>query len=751
MSTAANPVLSSQYPEDILNAARQQWAQLPDVSRRSFLKIAGVAGGGLAIGFTLVPKGLAQESAGLVELNAYVRISPEGKIYIYNKNPEVGQGIKTALPMIIAEELDAAWPDVVVEQSPIDGRLYGAQFAGGSLSIPMNWDAMRQAGATARAMLVAAAAEQWGVDAADLRTADSRVIKPSGESLSYGELANAAAKMSVPDVKSLKLKERNEYKLLGKRVTGVDNHKLVTGQPLFGIDQRHPNMSYAVYEKCPAVGGKVKNANLDEIKTLKGVKDAFVLEGTGLPTEVMPGVAIIADSTWSAFQAKKRLKVEWDLSEASTDSWSELQKQAMELAKTSGSESLRNDGDVDAAMASAAKTIESVYTYHFVHHANLEPQNCTAHFKDGAIELWAPSQTPGSAVPLVAKVVGIPADKVTLNQLRIGGGFGRRLMNDYVCEVAAIAQRVDGPVKLQWTREDDMAHDFYRPGAFHSLKGAVSADGKLAAWQNHFISFTADGKRPASGADLPATEFPALAIENYRATQTLLPLQTPTGPWRAPGSNTRAWVMQSFIHELAVAAGRDHRDFLIELMGEPRLLGGSPRGGALNTGRAVDVIKLATEKAGWGKQLPAGRALGLAFYYSHQGHVAEVAEVSVDANKKVTVHKVVVAADVGPIVNLSGAENQMEGAAVDGVSTMMGLDITMENGAIEQSNFHQYPILRMAKAPKVETYFLQSDNSPTGLGEPGFPPLAPAVCNAIFAATGHRVKTLPISREGFTV
>lgn len=738
--------------EQILVAAQQQ---LGGLKRRTFLKVTGVAGGGLTLGFGLVGKGYAEDAEELNAINAYVRITPAGKVYIYSKNPEVGQGIKTSLPLLIAEEMDAAWDDVTVEQAPINAQLYGQQLAGGSLSIPWNFMPMRQAGATVRAMLVAAAAQQWSVDASTLRTEDTHVINAAGEKLNYGELASLAATMPVPEADTLTLKERSEWKLLGKHVTGVDNQALVTGQPLFGIDQNIPGMVYAVYEKCPGLGGKVKSANLDEIKAMSGVRDAFILEGNGVKTQLNPGVAIIADSTWSAFQAKRKLKVEWDESTASKDTTSELYAQGYELAKErKGSDPGADNGDVDTAFANATKTVEGVYRYNFVHHANLEPQNCTASYKDGAIEMWAPTQLPGAGTGDVAATIGIDASKIKINQLRIGGGFGRRLMNDFMCEVAAISKHIEMPVKLQWTREDDMAFDYFRVAGMHSLKGSVDADGKLSGWENHYITFldpSNPGGAAMSGGALSPSEFPAGCVDNYRATTSSLPFTTRCGPWRAPGANSIAWVVQSFLHEMSQAAGRDHKDFLLEVMGEPRMLaGGNPMFGSLNTGRAADVIKLAAEKAGWGKQMPAGRALGLSFHYSHQGHVAQVADVSVDANKKVTLHNVVVAADVGPIVNMSPSLNQVEGGVVDGFSTMMGLEIDFEDGRAQQTNFHQYPLLRLAKAPKVEVHFIQSDNPPTGLGEPSLPPLAPAVTNAIAAVTGERVRTMPLSQEGYS-
>ena len=734
---------------DAVTGERQRFVDGPlridKLDRRQFMKLTGLVGGGLMLAFTL-PR--ASAAGGPLQPNGYVRIDGDG-ITLFAKNPEVGQGVKTSLPMIIAEELDAAWDDVTVVQSPIDAEVYGMQFAGGSMSIPMNWTTLRQAGATARAMLVGAAAKRLDVAAAELTTADSHVVhKSSGRKLAYTELAAEAAEMPVPDAASLKLKSTAEFRLLGKRITGVDNEALVRGEPLFGIDQSVPGMKIAVYQKCPAIGGKAKSANLDAVKAMPGVHDAFILDGNGNAMDLLPGVAIVADSTWAAIRAKRALTVDWDETEASKDSWGDAVARAEALRSQTG-ESVVDEGDVDAAFAAADERVSGYYTYHFVSHAQLEPQNCTAAFADGAIELWAPTQTPGSGIDAVARTLGIDKSKVTVNQLRIGGGFGRRLYNDFMCEAAAISQRAGVPVKLQWTREDDMAYDLYRAGGFHQLEGSLDADGKVTGWRDHFITFANDG-RPVSGGALRPGIFPSGLVDNVRFEQTALDWKNRCAAWRAPGANVFGFVVQSFVHELAAAAGRDHLDVLLEIFGEPRWLGqGNPQ--TLNTERAANVVKLAAEKAGWGREMPDGRALGLAFYFSHMGHIAEVADVSVADDKRIKVHKVTVAADVGPIVNLSGAENQMQGSVVDGLSTMLGLSVTFENGRVQQSNFDNYPLLRMPATPKVDVHFVDSDFSPTGLGEPALPPLAPAVCNAIFTATGHRIRTLPISEEGYSV
>jgi isoquinoline 1-oxidoreductase beta subunit len=740
------------------------------LSRRGFLKVAGGAAGGLVLGLSMGAPGEAQaQSAGPPPRpfapGAFVRVAPDGKITLISKNPEIGQGIKTGFGVILAEELDAKWSDVTVEQAEVNRAVYGTQIAGGSMSIPRAWDELRYAGAGARAMLVAAAAQRWGVPASDLTTSDSTVIHAaSGRKASYGSLATAAAALPVPDIQSLKLKARKDYTLIGKRFTGVDNAALVRGQPLFALDAQLPGMKYASIAKCPSVGGKAKSFNADEIKKLPGILDAFIVEGTPPVTDVMktgvlPGVAIIGKSTWAVFSARKALKIEWDTSTASKDSWTDFVKQAKALASnTQGEVVVKTKGDVDKALAAAktnTKTVEAFYQFGFVSHAQLEPQNTVAWFKDGSVELWAPMQLPDPA--LVAAAAGLPADKVKLNQMRVGGGFGRRLMNDFVCEAAYLSRRVEGPVQVVWTREDDMRHDAYRVGGFMGYRAGLDAQGKLSAFDAHMVSFkdTASGK-VSKGGGISPSEFPADYVDDYRASQSLLPLSTPTVWWRAPGASTMAWVQQSFLHEVAVAAGRDHVEFLLELFGRkagkaaepPQSMPGTPSFPGLDPDRAIGVIKLAADKAGWGKPLPKGHHLGVAFYFSHLGHIAEVAEVSVDASKTITVHRVTVAADVGPVINLSAAENQCEGSVVDAIGTMT-LEVTIEDGAAQQTNFDRYPLPRMAISPQVDVHFVRSEHSPTGLGEPVFPPVVPAICNAIYAATGHRIRTLPVTQEGF--
>jgi isoquinoline 1-oxidoreductase beta subunit len=746
-----------------LSALMQEVRAMPagnaslNLGRRSFIKLAGAGVAGLVLGFRFGGTAFAADEPAdstTQSLNAFIRIAPDNTITIYSKAPEIGQGIKTSFGVIIADELDADWANVVMEQAEINSKVYGYQGSGGSTSIPRAWDQLRQAGAGAKAMLVAAAAKQWEVDASEITSQDSVLTHAaSGRSVTYGSLATAAAQMPVPDPKSLKLKSRAEYRLIGKRYRGVDDPKVVSGQPLFGIDVQRPGMVYANFTKCPAAGGKVRSFNAEEIKAQRGVLDAFALDGTGLPIEVMPGVAIIAKDTWSAFQAKEKLRIDWDLSEASKDSSSQFAVQAKQIAQNFPDKRDADVGDVDQSFAKAAKTVEAYYEYPFAAHVPLEPMNTTAHWHDGVMELWVPTQQPDRGLPLVAKVAGVTQDKIVMHQTRVGGGFGRRLVNDYTCEAAAIARKVNAPVKLQWTREDDFGHDFYRPAGYHQLKGAIDADGKLDAWQEHFITFTADGKKESTGANLTENLKYSIKAPNLRRATTMFPLKIPTGSWRAPGDCAQVFAAQGFMHEMALAANRDHVEFLIDAVNRsvPEL---APKDKSVNFSpkRASDVIQMCADKAGWGKTLPAGSGIGLSWCYSHAGHTAQAVELSVDAKKRIKIERIVAVLDVGPIIDMAGSEAQAQGASTDALSTAMGLKIDIENGVIRQQNYNAYPILRMPFAPMtIDAYFIQSDNPPTGMGEPAFPALAPALGNAIFAATGERVRRMPLSDLGYAL
>jgi isoquinoline 1-oxidoreductase beta subunit len=566
---------------------------LENAGRRDFFRKSALAGGGLVLGFYLnvadsaakrVAKPSTMSETGEFKPNAFIHIAPNGTVTLISKQPEIGQGIKTSLPMIIAEELEVNWKDVVIVQGDLD-PIYGSQSAGGSRSTPTNYEEFHKLGATARTMLIQAAAETWKVPASELIAHDSAVHHSlSGRKLGYGQLVAKAATLSVPAPESVQLKDSKDYKLLGTRIGGVDNPGIVTGKPLFGIDVQLPGMLYAVYEKSPVFGGKVVSANLDKIKSLPGVRNAFIIQGGSDLKGLLPGIAIVADSTWAAFSARKQLEVVWDDGQAAAQSWAGFAAKANELSTQPGTDILRNDGDAKTALAAAEKTVEAAYSYPFISHASIEPQNCTAWYKDGAIEIWAPTQNPEAGQKVVTATLGIPKDKITLHITRSGGGFGRRLIPDYIIEAAAIAQHLTVPVKLTWTREDDLRHDQYRAGGFHFLRGGLDDKGKLIAWHNHFVTFAnkvvKDGKPKlelGSGANLSGDEFPGRWVENCLLEQTPLECNIPMGPWRAPRSNVLAWVFHSFIDELAHAAGRDPLEFRLEILGDKGFIPGTVR------------------------------------------------------------------------------------------------------------------------------------------------------------------------------
>ena len=743
------------------------------VDRRQFLRVSALAGGGVLLATYIEP--VANASARLAgapktaadfQPNAFIRITPDGSITIIAKNPEVGQGVKTMLSMIIADELDADWSKVKVEQAPLDTVKFQRQFAGGSTATPVNWMPMRKVGAAARAVLVTAAAQTWNVPESELTTSASTVIhQSSNRKASYGELSAKAATITPPDMETVKLKDPKQFTLIGKGMPGVDNHRIVTGKPLFGIDVTMPGMRYAVFEKAPVFAAKVKSANLDEIKKEPGVKNAFVVDGGQQLQGLLGGVAIVADTWWAAKSARAKLKVTWEEHPTSSQSSASFDAQAAELSKKTPMRSLRKDGDVDAAFNgnSGAKVVEARYFYPFISHAPLEPQNCTAHFKDGKLEIWSQSQLPEPGRALVMQTLGLKDTDITIHMVRGGGGFGRRLNNDYMVEAAWIAKEVGVPVKLLWTREDDMQHDFYRPAGYHYLTGAVDSSGKLVAWRNHFVSFgdpermaaPAQPNTPlpfASSAGIGATEFTARFIPNFALDASVMPLGVPTGALRAPGSNGIAFATQSFIDELAAAAGKDPLQFRLDILSntpisqDPGPAGAPP---AFEAARMSGVLELVRDKSGWGKTaLPKGTGMGVAFHFSHRGYFAEVVQATVAKDGSVKVDKVWVAGDVGSqIINPLNAENQVQGAVLDGIGEALGQEITIENGQTTQSNFNAFPLLRLRQAPPVEVHFKITDNPPTGLGEPALPPVVPALCSAIYAVTGKRVRSLPLSKQ----
>jgi isoquinoline 1-oxidoreductase beta subunit len=737
------------------------------LNRRSFLQMSALAGGGFALGLYDRPWATAQAQGGPPELTAraFIRIAPDGAVTIMARGPEIGQGVRTMLPMLIAEELDADWKMVRVEQADLDEGKYGPQFAGGSMSTPFGWEPLRQVGAAGRHVLVAAAAEKWNVGADECTTQSGRVMHAaSGRSAGYGELAEKAATLTPPPLKQVKLKDPKDYEIIGKSKAGIDNRNIVTGKPLFGIDVELPGMLHATIEKCPVYGGKVKSANTEQIKRMNGVRHVLVIDGT-LSTEKVvpnepgmePGVAIVADTWWQAQQARKSLKVDWDYGEGKAQSTEGFSRRAAELLKMPPANTLRSYGDVDAALKSAAKVVEAEYSYPFLAHGTLEPMGTTASLKDGKLEMWTTSQTPGDGRRLAARALGMEESAITVHLCRAGGGFGRRLMNDYMVEAAWLAKQAGAPVKLLWAREDDIAHDAYRPGGYHGLKAGLDAQGKLVAWRQHFITF-GEGKKTAAGADIDATEFPSGRTANYTLHSTAMPLLLRTGWLRAPGGNAICFVGQSFIDELAAAAGRDPLEFQLEIlnaelvpMPKPEGQGGDDSDRPLNADRLKGVLQLVAEKSGWSqRKREAGRGMGIACYYCHLGYFAEVADVSVDNQNRIKVNRIWAAGDVGSqIINPGAAENICYGGIVEGLS-QMGQEVTLVDGRVQQTNFHQHPIMRMRQIPPIEIYWRKTEFAPTGLGEPTLPPILPAVGNAVFAATGKRIRTLPLAKSGFS-
>ncbi len=718
-------------------------------SRRTLLKTGLATGGGLFLSWGLNAHGAMAADASPMELNAYIRIMPDGLITIVGKNPECGQGIKTMLPMIIAEELEADWSKVHIEQAMSEPAKYGSQVAGGSTATPTNYEPLRRVGAAGKQMMVEAAALTWKVPASECEASMSAVThKPTGKRLTYGQLAEKAASIPGPDVKTVTLKDPKAFKIIGKSAYGCDNPKIVKGEALFGIDARQPGMLYAVFVKCPVYGGKVKSAQLDEVLKQPGVKKAFVVAGNGEFNGLSSGVAILADSWWRAKTARDKLVVEWEEGPVAARSTAEFEKAAAALKGQPGKMPIRKDGDADAALARAAKVVEVSYSYPFLSHTNLEPQNCTAEVKDGKVEIWAPTQNPQPGRQIVSKLLGTPEADIRIHMMRCGGGFGRRLQNDYMAEAAWIAKEAGVPVKVVWQREDDLAHDFYRPGGYHHVKAGLDDKGRLIAWKDHFVSFAdqSDPGKFAAAADMGPTELPARLIPDVTMEATLLPCGIPTGPMRAPRSNALSFMQQSIFDELALAAGKDPLQFHLDLLGEPRLMGQTGQRDSYDTGRARGVLEQVAAMSGWGKtSLPPRTGMGIAYYFSHLGYFAEVVRASVSDQGQIKVEKVWVAGDIGSqIINPTAALNQVQGSVIDGVSQALALAVTFENGHAVQTNFHEYPLIRMPAAPEVEVVFVKTDHPPTGLGEPALPPVIPALTNAIFQATGKRIRSLPI-------
>jgi len=694
------------------------------VNRREFLKTGAATGATLVIGLYLPafhPRGShAPVARELFKPNAWIEIRPDGAVTIWTGRSEMGQGVRTAMPMIVAEELEADWTRVRVAQADADPA-YGDQFTVGSRSVRSGFEPLRKAGAAAREMLIGAAALTWNVPRDACRARNGTVEHvPTGRRLGYGELAARAATLPVPS--DPPLKPTSEFRILGKRMPRLDTPDKVSGAAVFGLDVRVPGMVYAAVARCPVFGGRVQSFD---------PAPALAVPGVQRVVQISSGVAVVADRTWAAFQGKKALKIEWD--EGATARWSsDGIWSAFTAAAARSGEVVRAMGDVDANLKAAARAVEAVYEAPYLAHACMEPMNCTAHVpsRGGRCEIWAPTQSPQGVQAAAARVTGLPVEAITVHVTYLGGGFGRRGGPvDYATEAVELAQKIAGPVQVVWTREDDIQNALYRPATYNVLRGGLDARGAPLAWSHRLVGPAGGSFMITRGAD--ELIYP---VPHFRLERVIEDPGVPVAPWRGVGPSQNGWVVESFVDELAHAAGKDPYAYRRELVaGKPRLLG---------------VLDLAAQRAGWGSVPAAGRSRGIALWQFGETFLAQVAEVSVGSDGGVRVHRVVCAADCGILVNPDTVEAQLQGAIVFGLTAALYGEITIERGRVAQSNFSDYRMLALAEMPEIEVHLVPSEAPPSGVGEAGLPPIAPAVCNAVFAGTGKRIRRLPIGRVG---
>lgn len=718
-------------------------------NRRSFLKTSVAAGGGLLIGFNWLvsckptPKQVLEMPEEWFNINAYLKIGENGVATIFSPNPEIGQNVKTAMPMIVAEELDIDWKNVLVEQAALDSDKYDRQVAGGSQSIRRSWQGLRMAGATARRMLLEAAAKEWQVPVEELTTENGVISHPSGKSAGYGDFAMAATQVAVPE--EVKLKDPKDFTLIGTPTKNVDGPKIVKGEPLFGLDYEKDGMLIAMIVHAPAFGMKPKSVDDSQARSMPGIKDVFIIDSS-TPEGTDPSwaetnafhqlVAIVGTSTWEVMKAKKTLKIEWETAsdpESTSQQFSKLEA----LIDKKTDKPRRVDGQPDQAFQKAAKVIEQTYYAPFLAHNTMEPMNFFAHVTTDKVDLAGPIQTPAEMRSSVSKVTGIPEDNITLTLTRIGGGFGRRLYVNFGVEAALISQKAKAPVKLIYTREDDMTQGTYRPMYAIKYRAALDENNQLTAFHVRSAG--------VNGTPLFANRYPAGAVDNYLAEGHFLESNVSTGAWRAPNSNFVACAEQSFLDEVAEAAGKDPVDFRLELFDRAAK---NPVGenNDYEADRYAGVLKLVKEKAGWGEQRE-GVYRGVSAYFCHNSYVAQVVDL-VMKDGEPQVQKVWCAVDCGIVVNPEGAKNQVEGAIVDGIGHSMYSALTMTDGKPDQQNFDRYRMIRMKDVPfEIETFFVQNSIDPTGLGEPALPPVQAALANAIYAATGKRLTKQPFSEQ----
>lgn len=724
------------------------------VSRRSFLKLGGATGAVLVVGFKFDAAGAETPKAKPSPLDAWVRIGKDDSVTLVLAKSEMGQGVFTALPMILAEELDVDFARVKVEQAPTREDWYDHS-TGGSASVRTSYTPLRRAGAVARALLVKAAADQWKLEPAVLTTAKGRVIGPGGKSLGYGALVEAAAKLPVPDPEKLELKPEAKFTIVGHSLPRVDIPAKTNGTAGFGIDVRLPGMLYAVVARPPVYGGAFKRYDATKAKAVKGVRQVVELPRLGADAFTRGGIAVVADSTWAAIQGREALVVEWDGGPNAGVSNDSLRRD-FEAMIAKGGKVVRSDGDVAKALAAQPGKIEGVYELPFQAHAPMEPLNATAHFSAAGVEVWMGCQGPQWAQTIIADALGLKTDQVKVHTTLLGGGFGRRYTGDFGLEAAQVSKAVGAPVQVLWTREDDTQQCFYRPFSIHHMSAALGADGLPTAWQHKMAStaistfWDPPEKVKHEESEIGGAVNVPYAIPSVRMEYSHAPRGFPVMWWRSVEHSVNCFVVESFVDELAAAAKRDPLAFRLALLAQPRQVkipaeGSEP---ALDTARFKGVLELAAQKAGWGKPLPAGRFRGIAAQFSFHSYAAQVAEVSVTKGK-VRVHRVVAAIDCGRVIHPDGVAAQVESAIVYGLTATLKSAITVKDGRIEQSNFHDYEMLRIDEMPVVEVHVVPSTAPPTGTGEPGLPPIAPAVANAVFAATGKRIRRLPIRETDF--
>jgi len=686
----------------------------PTINRREFLETGVAAGASLLIGFHL--PAFDRGAAKPFKPNAWIEIRPDGVVTIWTGRSEMGQGVKTAMPMIVAEELEADWTRVQVTQADADPA-YGDQFTVGSRSVRSGFEPLRQAGAAAREMLVGAAALTWKVPREACRARNGMVEHvATGRRLGYGDLAALAATLPVPA--DPPLKPSSEFRILGTRVPRVDTPDKVDGAAVFGLDVRVPGMVYATVARCPVFGGRVKSFD---------PAPALAVPGVQRVVQISSGVAVVADRTWAAFAGKKALKIEWD--EGKVAQWSsDGIWRAFAAAAARSGEVVRTVGDVDAGFKGAARTVEATYQAPYLAHACMEPMNCTAQVRGNRCEVWAPTQNPQGIERAAAKLTGLPVEAITVHVTYLGGGFGRRGgPMDYATEAVELAKQIAAPVQVVWTREDDIQNAVYRPATYNVLRGGLDGRGAPVAWSHRLVGPEGGSFLLTRGAD--ELIYP---VPDFRLERVIEDPGVPVAPWRGVGPSQNGWVVESFVDELAHAAGKDPYAYRRELVaGHPRL---------------VQVLDLAAERAGWNSAPPAGRARGIALWQFGDTFLAQVAEVSVAGDGAVRVHRVVCAMDCGVVVNPAGVEAQVQSAIIYGLTAALYGEITLDRGRVTQSNFTDYRMLGLAECPELEVHLVRSDAAPGGVGEAGLPPIAPAVCNAIFAGTGKRIRKLPIGR-----